>query len=56
MDRLADLGNDLMGSVLEGFDAKAIERMIVELGGVKENLKTAIASRADKLAAKAAAA
>jgi MarR family transcriptional regulator for hemolysin len=56
MDRLADLGNDLMGSVLEGFDAKTIERMIAELGGVKENLKTAIASRADKSAAKAAAA
>ena len=56
MDRLADLGHDLMGSVLEGFDAKAIERMIAELAGVKENLKTAIANRADKPAAKAAAA
>jgi MarR family transcriptional regulator for hemolysin len=56
MDRLAELGNDLMGSVLEGFDAKAIERMIAELSGVKENLKTAIASRAERAAAKAAAA
>ena len=56
MDRLADLGHDLMGSVLEGFDAKAIERMIAELAGVKENLKTAIANRADKPAAQAAAA
>src|SRR6201989_69791 len=42
VDRLDELGNDLMGSVLEGFDAKAIERMIAELAGVKENLKTAI--------------
>ncbi len=53
MDRLADLGNDLMGTVLEGFDPKVIERMIGELSGVKENLKTAIAN---KPAAKAAAA
>ncbi|MBV8836766.1 MAG: MarR family transcriptional regulator [Alphaproteobacteria bacterium] len=51
MDRLADLGNDLMGTVLEGFDGKTIERMIVELGGVKDNLKTAIASKPAKSAA-----
>jgi len=51
MDRLADLGNDLMGTVLEGFDGKIIERMIVELGGVKDNLKTAIASKPAKSAA-----
>lgn len=51
MDRLADLGNDLMGTVLEGFDGKTIERMIIELGGVKENLKTAIANRPAKSAA-----
>src|SRR5215470_17492096 len=44
MDRLADLGHDLMGSVLEGFDPKTVERMIAELAGVKENLKTAIAN------------
>src|SRR5882724_4614169 len=42
MDRLAELGHDLMGSVLEGFDAKTIERMISELARTKENLKTAI--------------
>jgi len=53
MDRLADLGDDLMGTVLEGYDAKTIERMITELAGVKENLKTAIAN---KPAAKPAAA
>jgi len=43
MDRLAELGHDMMGSVLEGFDANTIERMIVELAHAKENLKTAIA-------------
>jgi MarR family transcriptional regulator, transcriptional regulator for hemolysin len=57
MDRLAELGHDLMGSVLEGFDATTIERMIVELAHAKENLKIAIANKAsDRLAAKAAAA
>jgi len=57
MDRLADLGQDLMGTVLEGFDVKTIERMIAELAGVKENLKVAIASKASgKPAAKPAAA
>jgi MarR family transcriptional regulator, transcriptional regulator for hemolysin len=57
MDRLADLGQDLMGTVLAGLDLKAVERMIGELGQVKENLKSAIAGKAsDKSAAKAAAA
>ena len=61
MDRLADLGQDLMGTVLAGLDPRTVERMIGELGQVKENLKTAIAGKAsdkasDKPAAKAAAA
>jgi len=57
MDRLADLGQDLMGTVLEGFDVKTIERMIAELADVKENLKVAIASKASgKPAARSAAA
>jgi len=57
MDRLADLGHDLMGSVLEGFDAKTIERMIGELAHAKENLKIAIANKGShKPAAKPAAA
>src|SRR6187397_684403 len=42
MDRLAELGHDMMGTVLEGFDLKTIERMISELARTKENLKTAI--------------
>src|SRR5262249_42644749 len=33
MDRLAELGQDLMGTVLEGYDTKAVERMIAELAG-----------------------
>src|SRR5262245_6306884 len=45
MDRLTDLGQDVMGTVLEGFDAAEIERMIGELSRAKENLKNAIAKR-----------
>src|SRR5215471_12996543 len=56
-DRLAELGQDLMGKVLDGLDAKTVERIIGELGQVKENLKTAIANKtSDKPAAKSAAA
>src|SRR4051794_16821435 len=42
MDRLADLGQDMMGTVLEGVDIATIERMISELARTKENLKSAI--------------
>jgi len=52
MDRLADLGQDMMGTVLEGFDNETIEQMTVDLGRAKENLREAISRRA---AAKAAA-
>src|SRR3954466_12264857 len=45
MDRLAELGQDMMGTVLEGFDLATIERMIGELSRTKENLKGAIAKR-----------
>ena len=41
MDRLAELGQDMMGTVLEGFDLATIERMIVELSRTKENLQAA---------------
>jgi MarR family transcriptional regulator, transcriptional regulator for hemolysin len=45
MDRLAALGQEMMGTVLEGFDVRAIERMITELSRTKENLKSAIARK-----------
>jgi len=51
MDRLAELGQDLMGTVLEGFDAADVERMIGELSRTKENLKNAIAKRPAQRAA-----
>jgi MarR family transcriptional regulator for hemolysin len=57
MHRLADLGADLMGTVLEGFDVAAIEQMIVDMSRTKDNLRNAIAERASgKAAVKAAAA
>jgi len=54
MDRLAELGQDMMGTVLEGLDAEAIERMIGELSHTKENLKAAISRRSLEKAAAAA--
>jgi MarR family transcriptional regulator for hemolysin len=55
MDRLAELGQDMMGAVLEGFDVATIERMIGELSHTKENLRGAIAKKvADKAADKTA--
>ena len=45
MDRLAALGQDMMGTVLDGFDLATIERMILELSRTKENLKSAIAKK-----------
>jgi MarR family transcriptional regulator, transcriptional regulator for hemolysin len=42
LERLTALGEDMMTTVLAGLDAKAIERMLHDLGSVKENLRTAI--------------
>ena len=53
MDRLAQLGADMMATVLDGFSLATVERMTLELSLAKENLKTAIAK---KPAAKTAAA
>jgi MarR family transcriptional regulator, transcriptional regulator for hemolysin len=54
MDRLAELGQDMMGTVLDGLDVATIERMIGELSHTKENLRGAIARRAADKAAVAA--
>jgi MarR family transcriptional regulator for hemolysin len=43
LDRLADLGSDMMEIVLEGLSQAAIERTLRELGVVKDNLRAAIA-------------
>src|SRR5258708_2055391 len=49
MDRLAQLGEELMGTVLDGIDLATVERMIREFSRAKENLKSAIADNAEKL-------
>ena len=54
MDRLAELGHDMMGTVLEGLDPESIERMIRELSHTKDNLKLAISRRAVEKTAAAA--
>lgn len=55
MDRLADLGQDIMKTVLDGFDLATVERMILELSHAKENLRVATSRKAvEKTARKAA--
>ena len=39
MDRLTQLGTEMMGAVLDGFDVATIERMIAELSRAKDNLR-----------------
>jgi MarR family transcriptional regulator for hemolysin len=56
MNRLAELGEAMMETVLDGFDGARIEAMTVELCGVRANLRSAIGKKHDKPAAKAAAA
>jgi MarR family transcriptional regulator for hemolysin len=43
LDQLADLGADMMETVLGGISTASIERMLKELGAVKDNLRSAIA-------------
>jgi MarR family transcriptional regulator for hemolysin len=43
LDRLAELGTDMMATVLEGLDGTTIERMLNDLLVIKDNLRSAIA-------------
>jgi MarR family transcriptional regulator for hemolysin len=45
LERLSDLGEQLMATALAGVDRTAIERMVAELATVKENLRQANAQR-----------
>jgi MarR family transcriptional regulator, transcriptional regulator for hemolysin len=51
MDRLAELGGEVMGTVLDGFDLATVERMTLELSLAKDNLKAAIARKSTEKAA-----
>jgi MarR family transcriptional regulator for hemolysin len=51
LDQLATLGSGMMETVLDGLDVKSIERMLNELGTMKENLRRAISRNPQKQAA-----
>jgi MarR family transcriptional regulator for hemolysin len=42
LERLTILGEDMMGIVLAGLDAKSTERLLSDLGALRENLRGAI--------------
>ena len=46
LERLTDLGEELMAIALAGVDRDAVERMVAQLATVKENLRAAIGQRA----------
>jgi len=48
LDRLSDLGANMMETVLHGVSQTSIERMLKELGAVKDNLRSAIARNANQ--------
>jgi MarR family transcriptional regulator, transcriptional regulator for hemolysin len=48
LDGLADLGADMMDTVLDRIPAASIERTVKELGLVKDNLRAAIARNANQ--------
>jgi MarR family transcriptional regulator for hemolysin len=46
LEKLGDLGEELMGTALSGVDRESVQHMIEKLGMVKENLRQAIQQRA----------
>jgi len=46
LGQLAELGADMMETVLDGLSATSIERILKELSAVKDNLRSAIARNA----------
>ena len=46
LERLGDLGDELMATALAGVEREAVERMVTQLAAVKENLRQAIQQRA----------
>src|SRR5476651_2712868 len=51
LEQLAELGGDMMATVLEGLDAKSNERLLRDLVLVKDNLRSAIGRNATQLQA-----
>jgi MarR family transcriptional regulator for hemolysin len=48
LGRLADLGAGMMEIVLDGISSASVERMLKELGAVKDNLRSAIAANTNQ--------
>ena len=48
LEQLMELGQDMMATVLDGLDAKTVERMLKELGTMKNNLRRAISANAQQ--------
>ena len=46
LEQLGELGKDMMTTVLDGLDPKSNERLLRDLGQVKDNLRAAIARNA----------
>jgi MarR family transcriptional regulator for hemolysin len=46
LGRLSEIGADMMETVLEGLDAKSVDRMLKELVILKDNLRRAISANA----------
>lgn len=45
LEQLGSLGEELMGTALAGIERESVERMVAQLGTVKENLRQAIQQR-----------
>lgn len=45
LERLGDLGEELMGAALAGVTREGVEQMVTQLATVKENLRQAIAQK-----------
>ena len=46
LEQLAALGTDMMATVLDGLEPKSVERLLHDLGLVKDNLRAAIGRNA----------
>jgi DNA-binding MarR family transcriptional regulator len=47
LEKLGELGEDLMATALAGVEPESVERMIAQLGVVKENLRQAVQQRSE---------
>lgn len=51
LEKLGELGEDLMATALAGVESESVARMVAQLGIVKENLRQAIQQRVPNAAA-----